>query len=69
MLATNLLPIAYCRAGNYHVQVGSVTGAVLSAEDLTGTGHQWHMVGDDPWQRARVIFPPGADTQFVPAVT
>jgi hypothetical protein len=46
-----------------------VPGDVLLAEDLTGTGHEWHMVGDDPWRRAYVIFPPGVDTQFVPAVT
>ena len=30
---------------------------VLLAEDLTGTGHEWQMVGDDLWRRAYVIFP------------
>ena len=43
-----------------------VPGDVLLAEDVTGTGHEWRMVGDDPWRRAYVIFPPGVDTQFVP---
>ena len=42
---------------------------VLLAEDLTGTGHERQMVGDDPWWRAYVIFPPGVDTQFVPDLT
>jgi|APCry1669188879_1035177.scaffolds.fasta_scaffold19379_3 quercetin dioxygenase-like cupin family protein len=46
-----------------------VPGDVLLAEDLTGTGHAWQMVGDDPWRRAYVIFPPGVDTQFVPDLT
>ena len=43
-----------------------VPGVVLLAEDLTGTGHEWQMVGDDPRRRAYMIFPPGVDTQFVP---
>jgi quercetin dioxygenase-like cupin family protein len=34
-----------------------VPGDVLLAEDLTGTGHEWQMVGDDLWRRAYVIFP------------
>jgi len=34
-----------------------------------GLGHEWQMVGDDPWWRAYVIFPPGVDTWFVPDLT
>jgi uncharacterized cupin superfamily protein len=40
-------------------------GDVLLAEDTTGTGHSWKLVGDDPWRRAYVILPPGADARFV----
>jgi quercetin dioxygenase-like cupin family protein len=39
-----------------------VPGDVLLAEDLTGTGHEWQMIGDDPRWRAYMIFPPGVDT-------
>jgi hypothetical protein len=46
-----------------------VPGVVLLGEDLTGTGHEWQMIGDDPWRRAYMIFPPGVDTQFVPDLT
>jgi hypothetical protein len=34
-----------------------------------GLGHEWQMVGDDPWWRAYVIFPSGVGTQFVPGLT
>ena len=39
---------------------------VLLAEDHTGSGHKWHLVDDEPWRRAYVVFKTGADTQFVP---
>ena len=35
-------------------------GDVLLAEDTTGSGHSWRLVGDDPWRRAYVILSPGA---------
>jgi quercetin dioxygenase-like cupin family protein len=41
-------------------------GDVLIARDLTGSGHQWRLVNDEPWKRAYVIFKEDADTHFVP---
>ena len=41
-------------------------GDVLLAEDTTGSGHSWKLVGEDPWRRAYVILPPDADAGFVP---
>jgi quercetin dioxygenase-like cupin family protein len=40
-------------------------GDVLLAEDHTGSGHKWHLIDDEPWKRAYVIFKEGANTQFV----
>lgn len=31
-------------------------GIVLIADDLTGSGHQWKLIDDNPWQRAYCIF-------------
>lgn len=42
-------------------------GDVLLAEDTTGTGHQWELVGSDPWRRMYVVLEPGAEVAFVPA--
>jgi hypothetical protein len=39
-------------------------GDVLLAEDTTGSGHRWRLIGDDPWRRAYVILPPGLETNF-----
>jgi|HubBroStandDraft_1064217.scaffolds.fasta_scaffold170547_2 hypothetical protein len=39
-------------------------GDVLVAEDTTGSGHTWQLVGDQPWKRAYVVFKAGADTRF-----
>ncbi|TLH73078.1 hypothetical protein C1S82_13685 [Mycolicibacterium cosmeticum] len=41
-------------------------GDVLLAEDTTGTGHQWELVGADPWRRMYVVLAPGAEVPFVP---
>ncbi len=41
-------------------------GDVLLAEDTTGTGHQWELVGTDPWRRMYVVLAPGAEVPFVP---
>ena len=41
-------------------------GDVLIAEDVTGSGHEWRLVNDEPWKRAYVVFKKGADTQFIP---
>jgi quercetin dioxygenase-like cupin family protein len=40
-------------------------GDILLAEDTTGSGHSWKLIGDDPWRRAYVIVPPGTDLRFV----
>jgi hypothetical protein len=39
-------------------------GDVLLAQDNTGTGHKWKLVGDDPWRRAYVVYENGADLHF-----
>jgi quercetin dioxygenase-like cupin family protein len=39
-------------------------GDILLAEDNTGTGHRWKLVGDDPWRRAYVVFQPGVELPF-----
>ncbi len=33
-------------------------GDVLLAEDITGGGHEWRIVGPDPWRRAYVSLEP-----------
>ena len=46
--------------GSVELEVGDGTkrllgpGDVLLAEDTTGGGHEWHIVGPDPWRRAYV---------------
>jgi len=37
---------------------------VLLAEDTKGTGHVWRIIGEEPWRRAYVILPQGADVGF-----
>jgi hypothetical protein len=39
-------------------------GDILLAEDNTGTGHRWKLIGDDPWRRAYVVFRPGVKLPF-----
>jgi quercetin dioxygenase-like cupin family protein len=41
-------------------------GDVLLAQDNTGTGHRWKLVGEEPWRRAYVVYAGGADLQFKP---
>jgi quercetin dioxygenase-like cupin family protein len=41
-------------------------GEILVAEDVTGSGHKWRLVNDEPWKRAYVVFKKGADTHFTP---
>ena len=40
-------------------------GDVLLAEDTAGSGHQWHLVGDDPWRRIYIVLADGTDVPFV----
>ena len=37
---------------------------VLLAQDNTGTGHRWRLIGEDPWRRAYIVYDSGADLQF-----
>ena len=39
-------------------------GDILLAEDTTGTGHSWKLIGNDPWRRAYVILAPDAIVSF-----
>jgi hypothetical protein len=41
-------------------------GDVLLAQDNTGTGHRWRLIGDEPWRRAYVVYAGGVDLQFKP---
>ncbi|MGA7808904.1 AraC family ligand binding domain-containing protein [Bradyrhizobium sp.] len=41
-------------------------GDVLLAEDTTGSGHRWRVIGDEPWRRAYVILPAGLEAGFTP---
>lgn len=42
-------------------------GDVLLAEDTVGSGHRWRLLGDDPWRRAYIILPEGAEVLFISA--
>lgn len=39
-------------------------GDILLAEDNTGTGHRWKLVGEEPWRRAYVVLQPGVELPF-----
>jgi quercetin dioxygenase-like cupin family protein len=39
-------------------------GDILLAQDHTGTGHRWQLVGDEPWRRAYVNLAPGTALAF-----
>ena len=41
-------------------------GEILIATDVTGTGHKWRLINNEPWKRAYVIFKDDADIQFEP---
>ncbi len=42
-------------------------GDVLWADDTIGHGHRWHLIDDQPWRRAYVIFAADAKVPFVTA--
>jgi quercetin dioxygenase-like cupin family protein len=42
-------------------------GDILLAQDNTGTGHKWRLIGDEPWRRAYVVYQEGTDLRFMPA--
>src|SRR5271168_1866839 len=39
-------------------------GDILLAEDNTGTGHRWKLIGDEAWRRAYLVYPTGAALPF-----
>ena len=43
------------------------TGDVLFTEDTSGAGHNWKMVGDQPWCRVYTILDPNTVVPFRPA--
>jgi hypothetical protein len=42
-------------------------GDILLAQDNSGSGHKWRLIGDEPWRRAYVVYEEGADLRFTPA--
>jgi quercetin dioxygenase-like cupin family protein len=40
-------------------------GDILLAQDNTGTGHRWKLIGEDPWRRAYVVYADGSEPQFL----
>ena len=42
-------------------------GDILLAQDNSGSGHKWRLIGDEPWRRAYVVYDQAADLHFVPA--
>ncbi len=39
-------------------------GDVLLAQDDTGSGHRWRLIGDEPWRRAYVVYNEGSTLRF-----
>lgn len=44
-------------------------GDILLAQDNSGSGHKWRLIGDDPWRRAYIVYEDGVDLGFVPSTT
>lgn len=42
-------------------------GDVLIAKDITGHGHQWRLIDDQPWKRAYIVLKPDAKNLFIPS--
>lgn len=41
-------------------------GDVLLAQDNSGSGHRWRLIGNEPWRRAYVVYDADADLHFTP---
>ena len=39
-------------------------GDILLAQDNSGSGHKWRLIGDEPWRRAYVVYEPSAELRF-----
>ena len=39
-------------------------GDILLAQDNSGSGHKWRLIGDEPWRRAYVVYAKGAELAF-----
>jgi quercetin dioxygenase-like cupin family protein len=52
----------------FEVKSGATTvirpGDVLLAQDNSGSGHKWRLIGEEPWRRAYVVYQPGAALPF-----
>lgn len=42
-------------------------GDTLLAQDNSGSGHKWRLIGDEPWRRAYVVYEEGTELRFKPA--
>jgi uncharacterized cupin superfamily protein len=42
-------------------------GDILLAQDNSGSGHKWKLIGNEPWRRAYVVYKEGEDLGFTAA--
>ena len=40
-------------------------GDIVLAQDNSGSGHKWRLIGDEPWRRAYVVYEEGTELRFV----
>lgn len=39
-------------------------GDILLAQDNSGSGHKWKLIGEEPWRRAYIVYEEGGDLSF-----
>jgi quercetin dioxygenase-like cupin family protein len=69
--AARQLVISLSSTLQFETQDGGFTlrpGDVLFTEDTGGAGHNWTMIGDEPWRRLYTILEPNSAVSFRPAV-